>query len=103
KPAAYSEVNVCNGLNSDAHFGSYAYAAPNVYMGCESQGLMALAVNTGTPSFSQAWNATGFHPGPPIVAGGAVWAVDTNGGGLYGFDAGTGAQLYPPGPSGVPP
>src|SRR5207247_1773228 len=32
--------------------------------------------------------------GPPIVAGGAVWAVSTGGGGLYGFDASTVAQIF---------
>ncbi|HKN51842.1 MAG TPA: PQQ-binding-like beta-propeller repeat protein, partial [Amycolatopsis sp.] len=90
----YTEVNVCTGLNSDANFGSYAYAAPRVYLGCGGHGLVALTVNTSSPSFSQAWNATGFTAGPPIVAGGIVWAVDTNGGGLYGFDAATGTQVF---------
>jgi putative pyrroloquinoline-quinone binding quinoprotein len=102
KPAGYVEANVCRGNHSDANFGSYAYAAPYVYLSCEGNGLVALQVNTSTPSFSNcdatcggpSWNATGFSPGPPIVAGGAVWAVDTNGGGLYGFNASTGVQIY---------
>ena len=102
KPAAYSSVDVCRGSHSDANFGSYAYAAPYVYLSCEGNGLVALQVNTSTPSFSgcgatcgsPSWNTGGFSPGPPIVAGGAVWAVDTNGGGLYGFNAATGAQIY---------
>src|SRR4029077_6636931 len=58
--------------------------------------------NTPTPSFSAcgsscvspSWSAGATTFGPPIVAGGAVWAVDINGGGLYGFDAATGAQIY---------
>jgi hypothetical protein len=108
-PAPYSEANVCRGSLSDANFGSYAYAAPYVYLSCEGNGLVALSVNTSTPSFSgcgstcssPSWNATGFHPGPPIVAGGAVWAVDINGGGLYGFNATTGAQIYHSGSFGV--
>ncbi len=102
KPATYAEVDVCRGNHSDANFGSYAYAAPYVYLSCEGNGLVALSVNTSTPSFSScdatcagpSWNAGGFSPGPPIVAGGAVWAVDTGGGGLYGFNATTGAQIY---------
>ncbi len=102
KPAGYVEADVCRGNHSDANFGSYAYAAPYVYLSCESRGLVALQVNTSTPLFSNcdatcagpSWNAGGFSPGPPIVAGGAVWAVDTNGGGLYGFNASTGAQIY---------
>jgi hypothetical protein len=102
KPAGYVEANVCRGNHSDANFGSYAYAAPYVYLSCEGNGLVALHINTSTPSFSNcdatcagpSWNAGGFSPGPPIVAGGAVWAVDTGGGGLYGFNAATGAQIY---------
>src|SRR4029077_19401568 len=38
-PATYSEANVCRGNHSDANFGSYAYAAPYVYLGCEGNGL----------------------------------------------------------------
>jgi len=102
KPASYTELDVCVGNHNDANFGSYAYATPYVYLGCEGNGLVALSVNPGTPSFSgcsnpcnsPSWNAIGFSPGPPIVAGGAVWAVDTGGGGLYGFDAATGTQIY---------
>ena len=102
KPAGYVPVDVCLGNHSDANFGSYAYAAPYVYLSCEGNGLVALSINTSTPSFSScdasctspSWHAGGFSPGPPIVAGGAVWAVDQGGGGLYGFDATTGAQIY---------
>jgi len=101
-PQAYSEVNVCVGNSADANFGSYSYAAPYVYLSCESNGLVALNVDTTAPSFSgcgtvcgaPSWNAGGFHPGPPIVAGGVVWAADINGGGLYGFNAATGAPVY---------
>ena len=101
-PTNYTGVDVCRGAHSGANYGSYAYAAPYVYLSCESQGLVALQINTTTKSFSACgatcaspnWNATGFTPGSPIVAGGAVWAVDTGGGGLYGFNASTGAQIY---------
>jgi PQQ-like domain len=108
-PATYSPVDVCFGSHSDANFGSYAYAAPYVYLSCDPNSgigftgrVVALKVDTAAPSFSScdstcgapSWaaGATGF--GPPIVAGSAVWAVATNGGGLYGFDAATGAQIY---------
>jgi hypothetical protein len=102
KPAAYSQAEVCFGNHSDATFGSFAYAAPFVYVECEGHGLVALNVNTSTSSFSPCaatcaapdWNAGGTTTfGPPIVAGGAVWVV-SNGGGLYGFDALTGRQIY---------
>jgi hypothetical protein len=99
----YSGVDVCHGNHLDANFGSYAYAAPYVYLQCQGNGLVGVSVNTGSPSFS-ACDATCAAPtwktggtttfGPPIVAGGAVWAVDINGSGLYGFDATTGAQIY---------
>jgi outer membrane protein assembly factor BamB len=102
KPAAYSQAEVCFGNHSDATFGSFAYAAPFVYVECEGRGLVALNVNTSTPSFNACdaacatpnWTAGGTTTfGPPIVAGGAVWAA-SNGGGLYTFNATTGAQIY---------
>ncbi len=101
KPAAYAEANTCLGNHSDATFGSYAYLAPFVYMECDGNGLVALNVNTATPSFnpcdtcaSPDWHVGGTTTfGPPIVAGGAVW-VANNGGGLYAFNATTGAQIF---------
>src|SRR4029077_3878491 len=84
KPPAYSQADVCFGNTSDATFGSFAYAAPFVYVDCEGQGLVALNVNTSTPSFSPCnaacaapdWHAgAGTTFGPPIVAGGAVWVA----------------------------
>ena len=109
-PQTYTAVDVCFGNHSDATFGSYAYAAPFVYLECDGHGLVGLSVNTTTPSFS-ACDATCASPtmkaggtitfGPPIVAGGILWAVDINGGGLYGFDAKTGAQVYHSGSFGV--
>ncbi len=104
KPAPYSPVDVCYGNHSDANFGSYAYAAPYVYLSCDGHGLVGLKVTTTSPvSFSSCdatcaaptWKAGGTTSfGPPIVAGGAVWAVSTSGGGLYGFSVATGAQIF---------
>src|SRR5260370_7971540 len=73
KPAGYVEANVCRGNHSDANFGSYAYAAPYVYLSCEGNGLVALQVNTSTPPFSNSdspcprppCNAAPFSPLPP--------------------------------------
>jgi outer membrane protein assembly factor BamB len=102
KPAAYLQADVCFGNTSDATFGSFAYAAPFVYVECEGQGLVALNVNTSTPSFSPCdatcatpnWKTGGTNTyGPPIVAGGAVW-VAGDGGGLSAFDATTGSLIY---------
>jgi hypothetical protein len=103
KPQPYSQADVCYGNRSDATFGGYAYAAPYIYLECEgNRGLVGLNVNTGVPSFSlcdatcgaPTWQAgSGITFGPPIVAGGAVWAA-SNGGGLYGFNQTTGVQLF---------
>lgn len=101
-PSPYNQAEVCFGNHSDATFGSFAYAAPFVYLECEGRGLVALNTVTSTPSFTPCdvgctapnWTAGGTATfGPPIVAAGAVWAA-TNGGGLSAFDAQTGALIY---------
>jgi len=103
KPQAYQEAQVCLGSTVDATFGSFAYAAPYIYLECNGHGVVALSTDTSTPSFvpcgatcpSPDWHAgAGLTFGPPIVAGGAVWVIDIGGGGLYGFNATTGAQIY---------
>jgi Repeat of unknown function (DUF346)/PQQ-like domain len=101
KPQTYSQAEVCFGNHSDATFGSFAYAAPFVYVECEGQGLVALNVNTTTKTFTPCdatcpapnWSAGSGTYGPPIVAGGAVW-VASDGGGLTAFNATTGGQIY---------
>jgi outer membrane protein assembly factor BamB len=103
-PASNTQADVCLGRTSDATFGSFAYAAPFIYVSCNGDGLVALNTNTGTPSFSPCssgcgapdWVAGGgLWFGPPIVAGGAVWVVDSNSGtGLYAFNASTGAPIF---------
>ncbi len=100
----YVGADVCFGNHSDATFGSFAYAAPRVYIECEGHGIVSLTVNTAAPSFSlcdSSCSATGtWHGGgnatfgPPIVVGGVVWAADIGGGGLSGFDASTGSLVY---------
>jgi PQQ-like domain len=101
----YAQAEVCLGTHADATFGSFAYAAPFVYVECESasggSGLVALNVNTSAPSFTPCpaactapdWRAgptTLF--GPPIVAAGAVWVASSSG--LTAFNATTGALIY---------
>jgi hypothetical protein len=101
QPAAYAGADVCLGNHSDATFGSFAYAAPFVYLECEGKGVVALNLDTGVPSFtpcsttcgSPNWQAGGGNTfGPPIVAGGAVWAASNNG--LTAFNAATGVLIY---------
>jgi len=102
--APYTGVDVCVGDHGAASYGSVAYANGRVYFSCESNGIVSLSVNTSTPSFSSCdatctaagtWHVGGLGTmSSPIVAGGAVWAISTSGGGLYGFNATTGAQIF---------
>jgi outer membrane protein assembly factor BamB len=77
-------------------FGGAAVDGDVVYLAC-FDGLYAVRVTPGTgsrrPSLSVVWSQTGFQPGPPIVAGGIVWAVETRGR-LVGFDQEAGAVRY---------
>jgi outer membrane protein assembly factor BamB len=100
-PTGYSQANVCFGTQTDATFGGFAYAAPFVYLECEGNGLVALNVNTSTPSFSPCdatcaapdWSAGGGTTfGPPIVAAGAVWVVSNAG--LAAYRASDGTLIY---------
>jgi outer membrane protein assembly factor BamB len=108
-PSGYLQADVCLGNHSDATFGSFAYAAPYVYLECEGRGLVALGVNTSSRSFTPCgsscpapdWQAgSGLTFGPPIVAAGAVWAA-SDGNGLYAFNAATGAQIFHSGGFGI--
>jgi outer membrane protein assembly factor BamB len=74
--------HVCSGA-----FGGLAYQAPFVYVPC-SNGLYALPVSGN--SFSVAWHAN--SSGPPIVAGGVVWSIDS-GAVLHGYAPDTGAPV----------
>jgi hypothetical protein len=102
-------ADVCGGNHSDATFASFAYAAPYVYVECNGGGISALSVNVGTPSFSlcdatcgpPSWSAGGGTTfGPPIVAGGMVFAASASGG-LSAFDAATGAPTFQSAPFNV--
>ena len=88
---------VCNAATTattahDQVFGGLAYRDPYIYVPCP-EGIKALQLAAG-PSFSIAWSSSSFHAGPPIVAGGVVWAMDTTNGSLFGLSATTGATLF---------
>jgi polyvinyl alcohol dehydrogenase (cytochrome) len=104
----YAQAEVCLGNHSNATFGSFAYAAPFVYVECDGHGLVALNTNTSGPSFSQCnaacaapdWHVGGTTTfGPPIVAAGAVWVASN--GGLSAYNAATGALIYQSAPFGI--
>jgi len=86
-------ASACPGLTSDAAFGGTAWAAPYIYVPCRTK-LVALNVNTTTPSFTVAWQGPAVsYSGPPILAGGVVWTIDPAGT-LYGLDPVSGATRY---------
>ncbi|HVB27244.1 MAG TPA: hypothetical protein VNE21_04970, partial [Mycobacteriales bacterium] len=65
-----------------------------IYVPCGS-GTEALSINVGARTFSRAWSpSTGTPNGPPIVAGGVVWALDWNGSTLYGMNPSTGRVIF---------
>jgi outer membrane protein assembly factor BamB len=83
------QASVCSGS-----WGGAIYYNGIIYVTC-STGLRALALNPSTPSFSTvgAWHVNSAINGPPIVAGGLVWATDWNRGTLYGLDPQTGQTV----------
>jgi outer membrane protein assembly factor BamB len=67
----------------DAAFGGTAVSGTRVFVPCRN-GLVALDVRPG-PRFVVAWRHGGAGAGSPVVAGGDVWMVDTDGG-LWALD-----------------
>ena len=88
---------VCGAVNSTWPYGAWgatSFSDNVIYVPCGG-GIDALSLQTGShPSFKSLWNYTGFFPGPPIIAGGAVWTVAIPGGTLYGLNPLTGAVLF---------
>jgi len=78
--------SVCAGA-----WGGTASSGPMVWVPC-SDGLVALSVTQTTISI--AWKASSPRLGSPIVAAGAVWAIEPETGHLYALDMTSGAVLY---------
>src|ERR1700751_1539103 len=76
------QAPVCSGS-----WGGAVYNNGIIYVTC-SNGLRALALNAGAPSFTTvgAWQVTSAINGPPIIAGGLVWATDWKSGTLFGLN-----------------
>jgi outer membrane protein assembly factor BamB len=81
------------GADGCSSFGSEAWSPPMLYVACSSGPMRAFEVNTGAATFTPAWTSAGPGDGPPIVAGGAVWSEDWQGGTLYAYDPATGKTL----------
>jgi len=81
--------SVCSGS-----WGGAVYDAGIIYVTC-STGLRALALNATAPSFSPltTWQVNSAINGPPMVAGGLVWATDWNHATLYGLNPQTGQAV----------
>jgi outer membrane protein assembly factor BamB len=75
-----------NGCNA---FGGSAVAGNTIYLPCTS-GPRAVTINANGTA-QELWRASVTAQGSPVIGGGAVWAVDYNGGVLYALDPGTGA------------
>jgi len=77
---------VCSGS-----WGGTAWSRSTVFVPC-ADGLYALSVSAG--GFEVAWHAP--HPvlGSPIIAAGAVWAIEPGSGILYALDPSSGAVMY---------
>jgi outer membrane protein assembly factor BamB len=72
-------------------WGGTASSGSTVLVPC-SDGLVALSVSGS--SLSVLWKAPQVRMGSPIVAAGAVWAIDPDAGRLYALNLASGAVLY---------
>jgi outer membrane protein assembly factor BamB len=78
------------GADAAAVIGRGAGSRTYVYAPCGS-GTTAVVVDAATMTFKRVWSAsTGTPNGPPVLAGGLVWAVDWGAGRLYGMSPSTG-------------
>jgi outer membrane protein assembly factor BamB len=87
--APLAQPQVCGGS-----WGGAVYNAGIIYVTC-STGLRALALNAAAASLSSlaGWQVNTAINGPPIVAGGLVWATDWNNATLYGLGPQTGQAI----------
>ena len=104
-----NQFHITGCQTNDAIFGGNAYDGNHVYVPCDSLGVVALNINpaNATP-ISVAWSppGSGYSPGPPILAGGYIWATNQFGGTLHRitpdgmtdttFTTGTGSRFNTP-------
>ena len=82
------------GANASDVVGKGKKARTFVYAPCGS-GTEAIQVTTSPKKFRRVWSpSTGFPNGPPIVAGGIVWALDYLRDELCGMNPATGHVVY---------
>lgn len=78
--------HVCSGA-----FGGTSWTGSLAYLPCRDA-LTAAAVSAG--AVAVAWRAPALHTASPIVAAGAVWAIDADTATLFALDPTSGAVLY---------
>jgi outer membrane protein assembly factor BamB len=79
-------ARVCSGA-----WGGTAWAGSTVFLPC-SDALVALNVSVG--GYALAWRDTQVHLASPIVAAGAVWAIDVDTATLFALNPTSGAELF---------
>ena len=77
---------VCSGA-----WGGSSWTGSTVFLPCRDA---LVAVSVSPTGVSVSWRAPEVHTGSPIVAAGAVWAIDQQSATLYALDAETGAVMY---------
>jgi polyvinyl alcohol dehydrogenase (cytochrome) len=70
-------------------FGGTAVSGTTLFVPCRD-GIRSVTVDPGAGSLRTGWHGPAGAKGSPVVAGGAVWVVDYDGGLLYLLDAGSG-------------
>jgi outer membrane protein assembly factor BamB len=81
-----AEASVCFAMGGDA------WLSPDLFVGCPNDGVKAVRLGAG-PSVQVVWTTASGAGGPPTVAGGLVWSVDSGAGTLDGLDPATGAEV----------
>jgi outer membrane protein assembly factor BamB len=84
------ELHAANVCGTSHAFGAVARDGETVYVPCLDR---LVQVTVSGDGFSVGWSATLDTPGPPIVAGGAVWTVTTGSGDLVALDPATGKTV----------
>ncbi len=83
------------GANASDVVGAGKSARTFIYAAC-GNGTAAVQVSTSPVAFRRVWKSpsVGSPNGPPIVAGGVVWALDWKGAALYGMNPVTGYVIF---------